>query len=163
MNEEELKTYYTLTLMDGSTIENLYVNGNNLVSATPVYRDQLVGKLGHITVTSADGNYVREGNNVYLANLMEYNGEYYICLGKITKNMQLSADVDYIAMATGISLDQNESEIALFSANSKHFELVKKYYNNGTWGIGRIGEAVSKSWITADEFEQITGQSYEGG
>lgn len=43
---------------------------------------------------------------------------------------------------------------------SKHFDLVKKNYNNGFWSIDKVRKAVEKNWITAQEFKEITGQSY---
>ena len=44
---------------------------------------------------------------------------------------------------------------------SKNFEKVKNYYLLGLWGINKVYNAVGK-WITAEEFETITGQPYEG-
>ena len=43
---------------------------------------------------------------------------------------------------------------------SAKFELVKNYYDNGLWSISRVHNAVGK-WITAEEYELITGQLYE--
>ena len=45
---------------------------------------------------------------------------------------------------------------------SAKFELVKNYYDSGLWSITRVHNAVGK-WITAEEFELITGQPYEEG
>ena len=42
---------------------------------------------------------------------------------------------------------------------SKNFEKVKKYYDNGLWKIKRVRDAVPR-WITPEEFELITGESY---
>lgn len=42
------------------------------------------------------------------------------------------------------------------------FEKVKYYYDNGLWNISRVRNAVVKNWITAEEFEEITGESYAG-
>ena len=43
---------------------------------------------------------------------------------------------------------------------SKHFKKVKGYYDNGLWSIERVRNAVVKNWITAEEFETITGETY---
>lgn len=43
---------------------------------------------------------------------------------------------------------------------SKNFEKVKKYYENGMWNIARVKNAVGK-WITAEEYEKITGEEYK--
>ena len=45
--------------------------------------------------------------------------------------------------------------------HSKKFEKVKMYYDRGAWNIEMVGNAVVKGWITAEEFEEITGQPYE--
>ena len=43
---------------------------------------------------------------------------------------------------------------------SSKFQKVKYYYDNGLWNINRVRNAVVKNWITAEEFEEITGESY---
>lgn len=40
------------------------------------------------------------------------------------------------------------------------FQKVKEFYDNGLWSINRVHDAVVKNWITAEEFEIITGVSY---
>lgn len=49
--------------------------------------------------------------------------------------------------------------------HSKNFDKVKKYYNtfyNGerVWNEARVRNAVVKSWITEEEFAEITGGAY---
>lgn len=46
-------------------------------------------------------------------------------------------------------------------AKSKKYDMVKKYYDEGLWNITRVRNAVVKGWITAEEFEEITGIPYE--
>lgn len=43
---------------------------------------------------------------------------------------------------------------------SKHFEKVKSYYDSGLWDEIRVRNAVVKGWITAEEYEEITGNIY---
>ncbi len=45
--------------------------------------------------------------------------------------------------------------------HSKMFEKIKKYYEDGVWPLAWVANAVGKK-ITAEEFEEITGQPYEG-
>lgn len=45
--------------------------------------------------------------------------------------------------------------------HSKKFNTVKDYYDDKLWGIPRVKLAVTKKWITADEYKEITGQDYE--
>lgn len=44
---------------------------------------------------------------------------------------------------------------------SPKFNKVKRYYDQGLWNITMVRNAVVKNWITAGEFEQITGEPYE--
>ena len=43
---------------------------------------------------------------------------------------------------------------------SKHFLKVKNYYDKGLWDEKRVRDAVMHNWITADEYEIITGEPY---
>lgn len=43
---------------------------------------------------------------------------------------------------------------------SKKFYLVKEYYDRGVWSKERVYNAVGK-FITAEEYELITGDPYE--
>lgn len=47
------------------------------------------------------------------------------------------------------------------SEHSEKFELVKGYYEAGLWKKKAVKNAVIKSWITAEEYEEITGEPYE--
>lgn len=46
--------------------------------------------------------------------------------------------------------------------HSKNYEKVKAYWNrgHGLWNETRVRNAVTKGWITADEFTEITGITY---
>ncbi len=44
---------------------------------------------------------------------------------------------------------------------SPKFNKVKGYYDSGLWNLTMVKNAVVKGWITAEEFEQITGEPYE--
>lgn len=43
--------------------------------------------------------------------------------------------------------------------HSPKYATVKKYYDAGLWSVSRVYNAVSR-WITADEYEEITGIPY---
>ena len=43
---------------------------------------------------------------------------------------------------------------------SAKYEMVKKYYDKGLWTKQQVHNAVGR-WITADEYELITGEVYE--
>ena len=46
-------------------------------------------------------------------------------------------------------------------AKSKWYELCKKNYPD-PWPIGRIRQAADAGRITAEEYEEITGEPYDG-
>lgn len=44
---------------------------------------------------------------------------------------------------------------------SKKYKIVEKYYKGGFWTLEMVKNAVVKNWVTAEEFEEITGEKYE--
>lgn len=44
--------------------------------------------------------------------------------------------------------------------HSKMFEKIKKYYDDGLWNKEMVRNAVIKGKITAEEYEEITGEPY---
>ncbi len=44
---------------------------------------------------------------------------------------------------------------------SKKYEKVRNYYVLGLWDKVKVRNAVIKGWITAEEYELITGEVYE--
>ena len=42
---------------------------------------------------------------------------------------------------------------------SKKYETVKDFFDRGLWKIDRVRDAVKMGWITAEEYQQITGGS----
>lgn len=45
---------------------------------------------------------------------------------------------------------------------SEHYELVKSHYERGLWSKAKVKRAVTCGWITAEEYQLITGEPYEG-
>jgi len=45
---------------------------------------------------------------------------------------------------------------------SKKFAKVKRYYDSDLWNKTMVADAVKKGWITAEEYQIITGEPYEG-
>ncbi len=43
---------------------------------------------------------------------------------------------------------------------SRKFNTVKAAYDRGSWNKAMVANAVSKGWITAEEYEIITGEVY---
>lgn len=44
--------------------------------------------------------------------------------------------------------------------HSEKYELVKKYYDMKIWDERRVKNAVKMGWITAEEYQEITGNTY---
>lgn len=44
---------------------------------------------------------------------------------------------------------------------SPRFNKVKNYYDNGLWNKTMVRNAVTKGWITAEEYTQIVGEPEE--
>lgn len=40
------------------------------------------------------------------------------------------------------------------------YEKVKSYFDSGLWSINRVANAVTKGWITAEEYKEITGAEF---
>lgn len=56
---------------------------------------------------------------------------------------------------------KKRKEMKRMNEHSPKFELVKGYYDSGLWKKKAVRNAVVKGWITADEYEEITGEIYE--
>ena len=41
------------------------------------------------------------------------------------------------------------------------FKKVKDYYDSGLWSIERVANAVTKGWITEEEYKEIVGNENE--
>lgn len=44
------------------------------------------------------------------------------------------------------------------TTHSPKFKLIKYYYDSGYWNKTMVRNAVTKGWITADEYYEITGE-----
>lgn len=44
--------------------------------------------------------------------------------------------------------------------HSPKYKKVKKYFDNGFWNRQMVHDAVVMGWITAAEYEEITGEPY---
>ena len=107
---------YTITLSDGSRLENLTLNGNNFVSKTEVTADTFTNKLGRVVITgdaeTDEFGLIGEHHNMELVQIAHYTQKthgvadgWYFVLREIPAdemaNRQLRADVDYAIMLGG--------------------------------------------------------------
>ena len=84
-----------------------------------------------------------------------------ITLGEYIKEQnekweRMQAGVDYLAMMSGVDFDAEQSE-----RKEEVAEKVREYFEKGLWAKTWVKNAVVKGWITAEEYETITGETYE--
>ena len=59
-------------------------------------------------------------------------------------------------------MDEKKVQDEAVIEHSPKFETVKGYYDAGLWKKKAVRNAVIKIWITATEYEEITGEEYDG-
>lgn len=68
-----------------------------------------------------------------------------------TKTTETRPEVDYLSMMTGIPIPTDTSD---------KVEKVSGYYDDEIWNKEMVWDAVDKSWITAQDYEDITGEPF---
>ena len=99
---------YTIILSDGTTLENLYLNGNNFISDTLLTAANFEGKLDHITIECSDGT-VNELDNVELVRIKQYENQYWFVLRQLTADELYKKQLeDTISLLTNCILEISE-------------------------------------------------------
>lgn len=99
----EPKTY-TITLADGTILENLALNGNNYISSEPIDADIFVGNCAPMTIS--DGEHEEIHENAELAQCVKYGDEYWLVFRDIPESEQRMNDLeDAVALLLGGGLD----------------------------------------------------------
>lgn len=102
---------WKITLSDGTTIENLRLNGNNFVSETEIKKEMFDGKLLKVTIEGIeDGKkIVNEYKNMELVQIVHYEDGYYFVLRELSQeeiNMaKIQGNIEYLAMMTDVDLE----------------------------------------------------------
>lgn len=95
---------YTITLEDGTQLENLHLNGNNFVSEKKIEPSVFDGKLAKVVIS--DGETEEVHTNMALVQITKMGKEYWFVLRDIPAeeiaNAKLRADLDYLAMMTDV-------------------------------------------------------------
>ena len=104
---------YTITLSDGSKLENLKLNGNNFITSQEISEETFRGKLSHVKIECEKEDFLTGGINVEFQNMelvqcKKYGSEWWFILRESPPEkfemMRLAGDVDYIAIMTGVKL-----------------------------------------------------------
>ena len=94
---------YTITLSDGTKLKDLSLNGNNFVSKTKVTEDLFAFNLSPVMIND------EEHEQMELVQIQEHEDGYYIVLRDVTDAeiaaAKVRADIEYIAMMTGVELE----------------------------------------------------------
>lgn len=97
---------YTITLEDGTVIDNLHLNGNNFISQEPIDQEIFYGNLG--TVIISNGENEETHKNMELIKLDKIDDNYWFILMEIPESKifmaKLRSDMDYLAMMTDINI-----------------------------------------------------------
>lgn len=88
---------YTVTLSDGSKIENLTMNGNNFVSKSKLTEAMFANKLSKITVN--DGETDTEYSNMILVQVTQMGDEYWFILRERTKEEKSEQEITDMQIA----------------------------------------------------------------
>ena len=97
---------YTITLSDGTVINNLSLNGNNFISKTSVTKEMFTDNCSPVTINDETMDEVHE--NMDIVQVSEVNGEYWFVLRDISSEelarIKMQSDIEYVAMMSGIEL-----------------------------------------------------------
>lgn len=98
---------YTIILADGTSIENLKLNGNNFISRTMI--DSAIFADNCSPVTISDGNNEEAHSDMELVQVTRSeSGDYWFVLRDISEEelskIKMQSDIEYVAMMTGVEL-----------------------------------------------------------
>lgn len=90
---------YTMTLSDGTKLENLELNGNNWISSSKLTEKDFEGKLVKVSATDREHTYSFE--NALLVQIMEIENKYWFILREKTREekMEESITATQVALA----------------------------------------------------------------
>lgn len=98
---------YRITLADGTTIDNLKLNGNNFISKESLNPEVFRGNCSPVTIN--DGSKDEVHNYMELVQITTDSvGDYWFVLRDISTEelarIKMQADIEYVAMMAGVVL-----------------------------------------------------------
>lgn len=97
---------YSITLSDGSVIENLKLNGNNFISEVSVSSETFTDNCSPVIIS--DGETEEVHANMELVQITEMGDQYWFVLRDISEaemeKIKMQSDIEYIAMMAGVEL-----------------------------------------------------------
>lgn len=99
---------WTITLADGSTIENLKMNGNNFISRKEITEESFAGGLSEVTMEADDGT-TETLHHAELVQITRSGKEYWFVLRELTSGeldqLRIRSQIEYLAMMTDVDLE----------------------------------------------------------
>ena len=153
---------YSITLADGTVVENLRLNGTNYISETPV--DKAIFEDNCSPTIISDGEFSETHDNMELIHILEHKGEWWLALRDISE-VELEvrrqvASLDYICST--ISDEDAPKHAALFPTwrsdktysvgdrvrcGKKLFKCLTAHTSQSSW----IPTAAPSLWARADD------------
>lgn len=98
---------YTITLADGTVLDNLKLNGDNFISNTTINADIFNENCSPVIIS--DGVNSETHNNMEFVQVTEQEpGKYWFVLRELSASelarIKMQSDIDYVAMMAGIEL-----------------------------------------------------------
>lgn len=100
---------YSITLSDGTKLDNLALNGNNFVSSTKLTEDDFKNKLSKVTITDDDGK-AKNYTDMVLVQVTQMGDETWFILGEKTQD-DLSKLRDAVAALTNIIMQGGAANV----------------------------------------------------
>lgn len=94
------KGTWKITLADGTSLENLELNGNNYISSTAVTEDTFAGKLSSVTIEGPDGTQTYE--DMKLVQISKVGKKYWFILAEKTTE-EKQKELVAAALATNVN------------------------------------------------------------
>ncbi len=100
---------YSITLEDGTQINNLRLNGNNFVSAAPVDPEVFEDNCAPVVISDGTEEVTHEHMRLeHIGPALDGSNDTWFILNDITseelKQMKMQADIEYVAMMAGVDL-----------------------------------------------------------
>ena len=103
---EQEEKIYSMTLTDGTVIENLRLNGNVFISSEEISSDVFVDNCDPITFSDGDTTEIHQ--HMALVAIERHGNKYWIMLRDRTSDeldkLKIMADIEYLAMMTNVDM-----------------------------------------------------------
>ncbi len=99
---------YSITLADGTVLDNLSMNGNNFIFVGVLTEDTFSGNLSPVVISDGENTETHENMDLVACNTTYDPGKTWFVLRDYSDDelaqIQMRSDIEYLAMMTGIEL-----------------------------------------------------------